>query len=126
MEAVAGTARTPMAPGLLLARAFTVSAAATSSAILAHTSAGGLLPSPLVLVALWTAGALVAVPWLTGPAGALRLTMLVVAGQLGGHLVMSATAGHVHSTHAHLGPQGSGELGMTLAHAAAAAAPCGT
>jgi hypothetical protein len=85
----------PTAKGALLwSRATLVAFVALATGAVGHVSAGGLLPSPLVLLGLVG----FAVPWcaalLTRPATTRRLVLVLMAGQTVVHVLLSATAGH--------------------------------
>jgi hypothetical protein len=100
-----------------------------------HTSAGGLLPSPVVVALMTLSCVAVAAAFLTGPAGPLRVVALLVGGQTGVHVALTLTAGHVGDAAAAV-PMRSGSpltpaavdgrrVGslMEQSHAAAATAP---
>jgi hypothetical protein len=83
--------------GLLSGTVLTVSA-------LAHTSAGGMLPSVLVLVGLTGATTLILAAVLGRPAGRIRVVGLLAGGQAVLHLAMTVLSGHTPApvaVHAH-------------------------
>ena len=79
---------------LLWSRAALVALVATFVGAAGHVTADGLLPGPLPVVLLWMALVVLSARVLERPASALRLTVLVGAGQALVHLVLSASAGH--------------------------------
>lgn len=114
----------PAGPGLLLARAAVLSAVIMGTGTLAHTSAGGLLPGPGWLAYLFVTTFAVAALGLREEAPARRCVALLVGGQAGVHLFLSASAGHRHVSgqpdhHQLLDLAAHGP--MMLAHIAAAA-----
>jgi hypothetical protein len=117
---------------LLWLRAALLSAVAVLAGTVAHASAHGHLPGPAAMVVLLALGTLVSAPLLTRPAGPARIAGLLVVGQTGVHVVLTALAGHEGDEPAghvpgpewlhHLTEDLSGtHAAMALAHAAAAA-----
>lgn len=117
---------------LLWLRAALLSAVALLAGTVAHASARGHLPAPIAMVTLLALGTVVSAPLLTRPAGPARIAGLLVVGQTGVHVVLTALAGHegdepaghVHGPEwlHHLTEDLSGaHAAMALAHAAAAA-----
>lgn len=81
-------------PGLRVARGLVAAIVATGLGLLAHSGAGGLLPSAPWLAFIFVAVAAVAVASLGVPAGLLRVVALVAGGQFVTHLMLTALAGH--------------------------------
>ena len=84
----------PVGPGLRWVRAGLLAAVAMGSGVLAHASAGGLMPGRgslifLFLVCLVSAGSL-----LGRPASAVRVVVLVMTGQTFIHGCLTAMSGH--------------------------------
>jgi len=82
------------APLVLWGRAALVGLLTTGLGIVGHVSADGLLPGPVVLLALAGAIVLLGVPVLAQEASRLRLVCLTVGGQTVTHVVLAVTAGH--------------------------------
>ncbi|MGB0101510.1 MAG: hypothetical protein WBP61_14630 [Nocardioides sp.] len=80
---------------VLWARAAIVGCVAFLLGVVGHVSAEGLLPGPVLLVALLTASVLLSVPLLDRQASPVRLVALLVGGQVAIHVLLTATAGHV-------------------------------
>lgn len=81
-------------PALVVARGGTVGALALVLGVAGHVSADGLLPGPAVLVLLAAVSVVGGVVGLARPAGAVRMTVLLVGGQTLVHLALTITAGH--------------------------------
>lgn len=79
----------------LWARACMVSGVATALGTAAHTTAGGLLPSPIIVAAVFVTLLVIGAAALTAPASYVRILALVGGGQAAVHLVLTMTAGHV-------------------------------
>lgn len=79
---------------LLWVRALVLSAMALTTGAVAHVQADGLLPGTATLIVLVFAGAALCAPMLRSEGSALRLVVLMVAGQSAVHMVLAATAGH--------------------------------
>lgn len=79
---------------MLWTRACLVAVVATALGTAAHTTAGGLLPGPVVLASMFSALLVVSAAALTTPASYLRILALVGGGQAAVHLVLTVTAGH--------------------------------
>ena len=79
---------------LLWARALMLSAMALTTGALAHVQADGLLPGTTTLLVLTVAGAVACAPLLRREGSALRLVLLLVAGQSAVHMALAVTAGH--------------------------------
>ncbi|WP_122818764.1 hypothetical protein [Nocardioides pantholopis] len=75
-------------------RGCVVAAVALATGLVAHVSAGGGLPSAPWLAALLLAIAAVCAHALRRPASTTRVVALVAGGQMAGHLVLTALAGH--------------------------------
>lgn len=88
----------PASPVLWL-RAAAVATVTVALGVVAHVSAGGLLPHPVYLIVLAAALTSLVAPFLTGPAGYRRLALLLGAGQAAVHAVLTATAGHTAHSH---------------------------
>lgn len=85
----------PRATGAVLwGRALLVAVVAMLVGGVAHVEAGGLLPGPIVLSLLVLTGTLAVAPLLRRPASALRVVLLLVAGQGVVHTALAVTAGH--------------------------------
>ena len=76
------------------ARAALLGAVMFGTGTVSHVSAGGLLPHPLVLLALSGGFVALAGRFLLRPASTRRIVLLVVAGQAAAHTALSALAGH--------------------------------
>lgn len=79
---------------VLWGRALLVAVVAMLVGGVAHVEAGGLLPGPVVLSLLVLTGTLAVAPLLRRPASALRVVLLLVAGQGVVHTALAVTAGH--------------------------------
>ena len=118
---------------LVWLRALALATVALVAGSVAHAGAHGVLPPPLVLVALLAVGTTGAAPLLRGPAGTGRVVLLLVLGQAAVHAALTALGGHrddVPLTHPAHGPAlwvarlaedlTADHALMALAHAAAA------
>ena len=74
-------------------RALLLAAVAFGLGLVGHLAAGGLVPGPTGLLALYAVTAIACAALLGRPASALRITALVVAGQAAIHTVLTAAAG---------------------------------
>jgi hypothetical protein len=81
-------------PGLRWSRATLLAAVAFLAGVLAHLSAGGLMPGRPALVVLFAVCLLTAASLLGRPASTLRLLVLLMAGQTFIHGALTAMAGH--------------------------------
>jgi hypothetical protein len=81
-------------PVVLWARAALLAFLACFLGVAGHVTADGLLPGPFWLVVLFLLAVAVCGPLLARPASALRLVVLLVAGQTAVHLVLTVAAGH--------------------------------
>ena len=79
---------------LLWGRATMLSLMALTTGGVAHLQAGGLLPGLTTLVLMVLAGALACVPFLRSRGSAVRIVLLLVAGQSAVHMTLAVTAGH--------------------------------
>ncbi|MGZ5403386.1 MAG: hypothetical protein ACXWDL_01930 [Nocardioides sp.] len=102
-------------PTLRWARAAVVAAVATTVGVTAHVSAGGLLPGAPVMASLVCSLVVCSAAALGHPGSYPRLAALVVGGQAGVHLVLTAVSGHggAHPAPASL-PPGSTPLSNPL------------
>lgn len=98
-------AASPASP-LLWVRATTVATISSALGVVAHVSAGGLLPNPVYLIVLTAGLTSVVAPVLISPAGYRTLLLLVGAGQAAVHAILTAAAGH--GPHSHAAPSISG------------------
>ncbi|UMG92254.1 hypothetical protein [Nocardioides sp. TF02-7] len=89
----------PASP-LLWLRATTVASITSTLGVVAHVSAGGLLPQPVFLIVLTVALTSLVTPLLLRPAGYRTLLLIIGAGQAVVHAVLTATAGHAVQSHA--------------------------
>lgn len=80
---------------LRYARALTLSCVALSLAVVAHMSAGGLLPDAWTFIVMLGLTTLVAGAWFGREASRTQIVSLLVVGQTVMHGVMTAVAGHV-------------------------------
>ncbi len=80
--------------GALWARSVIVGCMAFFLGIAGHVSADGLLPNPLVLVALLLFAVFGSAPLLARQVRSPTMLLLLVGGQAGVHLVLTMTAGH--------------------------------
>jgi len=114
-------------------RSALLSTVAVLCGCIAHATADGPLPAPPVLLCLALVGTLAAAPLLRRPASRPRVVTMLVLGQAGVHLVLTALTGHADDDPArdpsgpawlhHLSEDLTGPHAvMALAHAAAAAA----
>jgi hypothetical protein len=76
------------------ARALLLAAVAMGSGVVAHASAGGLMPGPFALVALFAVCLGLAAAFLGRPASTLRIVLLTVGGQTVVHGILTALSGH--------------------------------
>lgn len=83
---------------VLWLRALAVGGLAFMLGVVGHVSADGLLPGPALLLILLAFGVVMSAPLLNGPAGTLRLVLMLVGGQTLIHVALTATAGHVGDT----------------------------
>lgn len=125
-----------MKAGWLLrySRAVCLSVVSLALAVLAHTSAGGLLPPAWNFAVMIAACTLCNAPFLGREASRLKIVGLLVMGQTSMHFAMSAVAGHAGEEHhanesvwgaitdaaGHLVEDLSSQAPMALAHFAAA------
>jgi len=79
---------------LLWCRAALLASVALLAAALAHLGADGRLPGPLVLVVLLVTGTALCAPLLRREASRARVCALLVLGQAGVHVVLTALSGH--------------------------------
>ncbi|MBZ5737767.1 hypothetical protein [Nocardioides mangrovi] len=79
---------------VLWLRAFVVGGLAFALGVIGHVMADGLLPGPVLLVALGAMSIALSAPMLSRPASTLRLVTMLVGGQTVIHLVLTVTAGH--------------------------------
>lgn len=75
-------------------RALVLSAVALLLAVVAHTTAGGQSPGPVTVVVMLGGGILASGAGFGREATTSRVVALLVAGQAGMHLVMTAVSGH--------------------------------
>ncbi|KAB2810968.1 hypothetical protein F9L07_03245 [Pimelobacter simplex] len=80
---------------LLWTRACLVASVATALGTTAHTAAGGLLPSPIIVAAVFATLLVIGAAALTAPASYVRILALVGGGQAAVHLVLTMTGGHL-------------------------------
>ena len=83
----------PSAP-LVWARAAVLGGVVVLVGATSHLAAGGLLPGPVSLAVLLVAATALGTGFLRGPATGRRIVLLVVAGQMLVHTVLSLLAGH--------------------------------
>ncbi len=85
-----------MRAGLLLrwGRATVLAAVAGSTGVMAHLSAGGLLPGPFAMASIFAACGLWAASLLGRPASRRRIVLMVMGCQTFTHLVLTAAVGH--------------------------------
>jgi len=115
---------------MLWGRALLLATVALLAGTLAHLGAHGLVPGPAVMAALLLVGTALCAPLLRTEASRARVVLLVVLGQAGVHVVLTALGGHHGEEPAtghgpewleHLTSDLSGPHAlMALAHAAAA------
>lgn len=86
--------QTTAGPGLRWGRAALLAVVATGSGVIGHVAAGGLLPGNVALAVLFAVCLVTAACLLGRPASALRVIVLVVAGQTFIHGVLTAMSGH--------------------------------
>ena len=86
-------------PALRWTRAALVAAVAMLFGVTAHVSAEGLLPGPAALTVLAAALLVPAARLLSRPASAVRVVLLLVAGQTFTHVFLTLTAGHAGQHH---------------------------
>lgn len=84
-----------MDPAVLWARAALLGSLACFLGVAGHATAGGELPGPLWLVLLLAVSVSLCAPLLARPASALRLVLVLVAGQALVHAFLTATAAPV-------------------------------
>jgi hypothetical protein len=84
----------PVGPWLRWSRAAALAAVAFLAGVLAHASAGGLMPGRVALVLLFAVCLLTAATLLGRPASTLRIVVLLIAGQTFIHGALTAMAGH--------------------------------
>ncbi|MBS2936776.1 hypothetical protein KDN32_03350 [Nocardioides sp. J2M5] len=106
---------------LLWPRALVVGVLATGLGALGHVAAGGLLPGPTSMTFLTGASVALAAPLLLQQASALRLVLMLVAGQTAVHLglTLAAGSGATHAAAHGPGQHASSGGGASLADAAA-------
>jgi hypothetical protein len=75
-------------------RALLLAVVAMGSGVVAHASAGGLMPGPTALVALFAVCLALAGAFLGRPASTLRVVLLTVGGQTLVHGTLTALSGH--------------------------------
>ena len=97
---------------LLWARASFVAVVAFLTGVIGHVSAGGLLPSPLVLAGLLVLAVSFCASQLTEPASMRRIVLVLMAGQTAIHVALSVTAGHRGDGHPAAAVARSGELAL--------------
>ena len=81
-------------PALRWSRAFVLAGVAYGLGLVAHLSAGGLVPGPVGLTLLLAVTVAACASLLGRAAGTLRITTLVVGGQAFIHTALTAVSGH--------------------------------